>query len=517
MSTSDVPPTIRALSVGQWLSEWDDVQFDPKSRRERPPESFLLFSMPVGQLRRLTGIERRSVKQGQRREADEAVQRRHEHKRSEEIRRFIFHGYPWSDLPESKRASGEHDHLKMPGWLPGAIIVNIVKKGQKRRGRFVADEDLVEVDGSGDVPLLTLPNGSDDPSWEPQGRAPLEVIDGQHRLFAFEPEDDLSFELPVVAFVGLDVSWQAYVFWTVNITPKRINRSLAFDLYPLLRTVDWLDPTEGHRIYREARAQELTELLWAIEESPWCRRINMLGEGRWGVSQAAWVRSLLATFIKSHRGGSTIGGLYGQEIGDDEEMILPWKRQEQAAFLIFSWRALADAIEATQADWAKSVRDTFTEKQMEMGEHPGELDPAFASKQSLLNTDQGVRGFMYLLNDLCLVSADDLDLVDVFANIEDAADMDSDEEEVRRALDLISKTAVADFVETLCESLASFDWRTSSAEGLDEQARLEKSAFRGSGGYRLLRKALLGHLGEHAPKALAKTSKMVYERLGLGE
>ena len=67
------------------------------------------------------------------------------------------------------------------------------------------------------------------------------------------------FEVPVVAFRDLDVSWQAYLFYSVNVSPKRINRSLAFDLYPLLRTEDWLDQAEDTIVYRESRAQELTE------------------------------------------------------------------------------------------------------------------------------------------------------------------------------------------------------------------------------------------------------------------
>jgi hypothetical protein len=50
----------------------------------------------------------------------------------------------------------------------------------------------------------------------------------------------------LVAFHGLDLSWQAYLFWTINIKPKRINPSLAFDLYPLLRSENWLDKAEGH-------------------------------------------------------------------------------------------------------------------------------------------------------------------------------------------------------------------------------------------------------------------------------
>ena len=65
---------------------------------------------------------------------------------------------------------------------------------------------------------------------------PIEVIDGQHRLWAFEKQlDNADFELPVVAFVGLDISWQAYLFWTINIKPKRI------DAEPRVRSLSALE------------------------------------------------------------------------------------------------------------------------------------------------------------------------------------------------------------------------------------------------------------------------------------
>jgi hypothetical protein len=70
---------------------------------------------------------------------------------------------------------------------------------------------------------------------------------------------------------------QAYLFWTINIKPKKINPSLAFDLYPLLREQIWLESGETVHVYRESRAQELTEALWATPMSPWHRRINILG------------------------------------------------------------------------------------------------------------------------------------------------------------------------------------------------------------------------------------------------
>ena len=51
----------------------------------------------------------------------------------------------------------------------------------------------------------------------------------------------------------------------------------------------------------------------------------MLGEAGLGgrmVSQAAWVRSLLATFVKSWEGKRvSIGGLFGAPVGSDEQVL----------------------------------------------------------------------------------------------------------------------------------------------------------------------------------------------------
>jgi hypothetical protein len=89
----------------------------------------------------------------------------------------------------------------------------------------------VTVTDSEDAATLQLPYETWSAGWKPTELPPFEVIDGQHRLWAFEGASQLeNFELPVVAFVGLDISWQAYLFWTINIKPKRINASLAFDL-----------------------------------------------------------------------------------------------------------------------------------------------------------------------------------------------------------------------------------------------------------------------------------------------
>ena len=362
---------------------------------------------------------------------------------------------------------------------------------------------MIQIEENSGRTYLRLPNDFSGVGWEPHQVYPMEVIDGQHRLWAFEgfdPGD--AFELPVVAFHGLDNGWQAYLFWSVNITPKRINRSLAFDLYPLLRQQTWLDKFAGHSIYRETRCQELVESLWAHPRSPWYQRINMLGERKESreykgptVSQAAWIRSLMASFVKQWEGtGTRIGGLFGAP-ATAHEPVLPWNRPMQAAFLIHAGVALQSSIEKTKVEWAKSLRRV---------KEPGLLtedDPAFYGEYSLISTDQGIRGFLLVVNDLCYVQRTQLDLInwrweDIVAGNKTGKIEATDEGCVTAAIKSLEKTTVARFIGEIADALSIYDWSSSSTPGLSEAQRLQKSALRGSGGYRELRRQLLLHLAK---------------------
>ena len=128
---------LQALRVHQWLPDWDEVDFDPKQYRAQPPQDFYLFTLPAAQLRALCGIFRRSVDEGLARSRDLGIQRRHDEGRSLKIHEFVEHGFPWSALSEQRRKSGEFDDLKKPGWLPTAIVVNILKRDDTRNGRSV--------------------------------------------------------------------------------------------------------------------------------------------------------------------------------------------------------------------------------------------------------------------------------------------------------------------------------------------------------------------------------------------
>ncbi len=489
---------IPMLTVNQWLPGWEKIDFDPEEYRGRPEKHFYLFSLPARELRSLSGIARRVAKNAAPRTEDLGIQRQHDPERSEEIGRFVEYGYPWSTLSRAKRATAEFNDLRKPGWLPTAVVLNILTKSDERNGASVAKADLAKIVDAEGTPQVELPYERWSADWEPSSLPPFEIIDGQHRLWAFDRASKLErFELPVVAFVGLDISWQAYLFWTINIKPKRINPSLAFDLYPLLRNQDWLERGETHVVYRETRAQELTEILWSLPESPWYDRINMLGErpSLW-VTQSAWIKSLIATFVKPwDRRARSGGGLFGarsKRAGD----VLGWSRAQQAAFLIFAWQAFRKSLSKAKEPWAEDLRQpqlADDEKPRRAEVLKPEDDLAFYGPYTLLTTDQGVRGFLHVLNDVCYQRASALKLDKWLPAEYSGADTSGD---VADALQTLERQEFTGFVTDICKALVSFDWRTSAAPGLDEASRRAKLVFRGSGGYKELRTQLLEHLAK---------------------
>jgi len=250
------------------------------------------------------------------------------------------------------------------------------------------------------------------------------------------------------------------------------------------------------------------DLLYSHPESPWHERINMLGEkGTRGqmVTQAAWVRALLASFVKRWEGRRiSIGGLFGAPVGSHEQ-VLPWNRQEQAAFLITVGETFRDALKHSRPAWAKALRDR---KQTELFHK--EDDPAFAGRHSLISQDQGIRALLNVANDLCFLSADELQLIEWGSGV---SPTESDHEQVSTALASLKKTPAYDFLSELARQFARFDWRSSDGPDLTEDERLVRAAFRGSGGYKELRKQLLLQL-ESGSGRVATLASQAIERLG---
>ena len=219
----------------------------------------------------------------------------------------------------------------------------------------------------------------------------------------------------------------------------------------------------------------------------------------------------MATYVKAWESTRVpIGGLFGAAV-DSSEQVLPWRRAEQAAFLILIGQKVRDAIANHREPWMEILRQS---NQPQLTEEAAEeqQDAAFTSPYSLLNRDQGIRGLLYITNDLCYVRADDLRLRD-WVSDQDASAVD--ERAVATALEsLKDRQEVNQFLEAIADSLVRYDWRTSSAPGLTEDQRTLKAALRGSGGYRELRRQLLRHLSNDGTRGVSEAAKDVSDALG---
>lgn len=459
---------LAAISFTQWLNEWDNFEYSDTPPNRKPAQQVYVFAMSATQLRGLTDVYKRE------RNIEDAkgLQRHRDKNRTDRIRRYIEFGYPYGDLQPNLRTE-DKDSLKKPGWLPTAIVINILTPGESRNGRKLKKEHAAIITDKNGTATIQLPNVD---ILEEGDVRPFEVIDGQHRLWAFDPEDELDgvYELPVVAYFGLDVAWQAYLFWSINVTPKRINPSHAFDLYPLLRNQLWLEGTGDLAIYREARAQEITEWMYKFGESAWHGRINMLGEkGAGNVSQAAMVRSLAQSFFGSGRGTSR-KGLFQAAILDDAP--LSWSRAQQVAFIVELWNQLSENLDS-KYDWVESFESRKRS--------------AFTDKASMLNQDMGVRAVHAVINDIFVLKAKDWTL-DHWTS-EPTSELETTKTDVKMALESLWQQPFYVHLKELSGILIRFDWRSLDGPGVRENHSLERDrrAYRGSGGYTMLSKDLM--------------------------
>jgi hypothetical protein len=224
---------ITAIKVNQWLTNWDDVDFD-LPMRSKPEDHFYIFKMDIRLLKRISDVHRRGSSKPRRQEIN--IQRSHKEERSIEIRNYVEYGFPLSTVQDRDRGLQENNGLKMPGLLPTAILVNIIGANERRGNSQIQANDLIKIEERGGISEICLPEAVFNDDWLPELK-PFEIIDGQHRLWAFDEGESINgdYEVPVVAYNNLDRAWQAYLFYVINIKPKKINTSLGYDLYPLLR------------------------------------------------------------------------------------------------------------------------------------------------------------------------------------------------------------------------------------------------------------------------------------------
>lgn len=496
-----------ALKVSQWMPAWSQATWGAPAAKPMPPKSYYLCSMPILALRALSGTQPRTTHARKVLSKNAGFQRAHDKERSQKIGRYLEYGYPVSSSTGINPT--EHPELINPGWLPTAILVNVLGANDERqRGSKklkVSKNHLVNIVTNGGASSISYPT---DIAIDASELAPLEVIDGQHRLLSVDELEDVpdDYEVPVVVFDGLPLVWQAYLFWVINVEPKKINPSLAFDLYPELRNQDWLERGESIKVYQEHRAQELAEALWKHPLSPWYERIELFGKRVDGhVSNAAVIRSLAATFVR--RWGSSsepdemqrIGGLFGSLDKLGKSYVLHWKRSQQAAFLLKCWQCVFTSAKSSRAKWADALRQNSQTSESHRADVP------FVSGFSLLATDQGFRAISFAYNAICQTAFDSLKLADWFTRAESEPTIES----ISACLAELDKLkVVTSFLEASASVLVNnMDWRTSSAPGLNDNERVVQGQFRGSSGYAALNKAALRTLALSKNQSIRSAAK----------
>lgn len=487
--TRDCKPLLR---VNQWLGTWDTATWG--GNRPKPPNHFYVGSLSLKILRSLSGVQPRTA-EDRRVSKTAGYQRTHDEDRLSKISRYLEYGFPLSSEP-SLRAQ-DYTELINPGWLPTSILVNVLganaQRIRKGKERTVQPTDLVRIVTQGAHYELDYPITAFDPS---QALPPLEIVDGQHRLLATDlinlPDE---YQVPVVIFDDLPLTWQAYLFWVINVEPKRINTSLAFDLYPELRDQEWLKRGESIKIYQEHRSQELVEVLWRNPSSPWKDRIELFGKRVDGhVSNAAAIRSLIATFVrtwaKGNEAGSEsdeitkLGGLFGSIDKDGNRYIIRWRRPEQAAFLILCWTAVRSSIEKSNATWKVALAQGAQKSAAEAAIY------AFSGPYTLLATDQGFRAICFAYNSMAQLVYDKIGLLEIEGSEDESEPTDELVENSLAKLQV--NQALMGFVSSVALALIEgVDWRTSAAPGISESDKVVQGQYRGSSGYKALNKAAL--------------------------
>ena len=508
MNNENIPLT----RVNQWLSSWEGFN---RNELGEAPAYFYIASMSLLKLRQLAGVYERTKQVRKIASKGVGYQRALNTSRTKTIGRYIEHGYPLSAEP--KLDVSDNAALVHPGWLPTPILINVLGKDDirwKGNDKVSVDPDcLISVVEYSGQEFMSIPERSFE-MVNNESLRPIEIIDGQHRVFAIDSINDFpdTYQVPIVVFFGLSQSWQAYLFWVINVEPKKINSSLAFDLYPELRANEWLERASEHKIYRDHRSQELADILWKSKVSPWADRIEIFGSRIPGhVSNAAFIRSLMSSFMKRATAQENSGGLFCSVKINGQSMVIPWKRSQQAAFLIFCWKELVNAaVKFSTKDYFQLLENEFNQLSEDRKKliNPHKLPAVITSGSSLLATDQGVQAIHYIYNIFCIKNNGKLNLKNWTI---DSIGEEPDEINICQALDSLgNQMDLAGFIRKLAEALIlSFDWRTSSAPELSVVETRIKGSYRGSSGYAALKKDILLKLSECDDEIIKEIARAV--------
>lgn len=211
------------------------------NQKERP---ILIFTLPANDLRAIAYYNQREV------DRKDGIQREFKQLRSKEIAEYL-----------------EEDDAV----LANNIIINL----ELEKNGFAFEDIYDEANKKLNIGLLIRKSRRDH-------KKTAFVIDGQHRLRAFEFSNQNSFPLVISAMIDLSLAEVAEIFVKINYYQKPVNKSLVLDLLGISKKM-FPDYFILHNV---------VEKLNNDMASPFYGNIKMLGTGKGYVSQASLISAI---------------------------------------------------------------------------------------------------------------------------------------------------------------------------------------------------------------------------------
>lgn len=211
------------------------------NQKERP---ILIFSLPASDLKTIAYYNQREV------DRNDGIQRAFNQLRSKEIAEYL----------------NEDDAV-----LANNIIINL----ELEKNGFTLEDIYNAEEKELNIGLLITKSRK-------EHKKTAFVIDGQHRLRAFEFSNQNSFPLVVSAMIDLSLAEVAEIFVKINYYQKPVNKSLVLDLLGISKTM-FPDYFILHNV---------VEKLNNDMASPFYGNVKMLGTGKGYVSQASLISAI---------------------------------------------------------------------------------------------------------------------------------------------------------------------------------------------------------------------------------
>lgn len=234
---------------------------------KQPLGTFYVFKISAFELLQIVESEPYYLSLEGGRFRNEGIQRRFDEGRGREISKFLKSSE--SALPNSIIIAGNTRNL--PEEEHWKVVSNI-------------DEKYLE------IPKLQV-NGT--------------VIDGQHRLFSFkhlDVDEQKNYELLCTLYLDLPNPYQAYIFATINMNQRKVDKSLAYELYGYDLNDDEADKWSPEKLAvfltRKLNLDDKSifksHISLAANSDEILEKISDVNSNKWTISTAAIVEGILS-------------------------------------------------------------------------------------------------------------------------------------------------------------------------------------------------------------------------------